>query len=222
LSELAMTSGLQRSLVRIGLLAATALFVLAPATSAERPRFEVFNTSGPKPVRCSDIDISDPRNVTGGCQVDLRGEAIRMSIQSVVGEIEFSECISTTTLHIDKAGRTALHVLISGMQPCNDVRPCRSDDERVLGYLPWMGRLVPDPGGWLRNEMHVCLDTCMGKFEGRLSMRLERVRGRLRGRTLEEPVGTSGYQLDGRWRGGPLRFEIAARRSLASGTAGRR
>jgi hypothetical protein len=158
---------------------------------------------------------ADGLSATGGCAVDARGGRVSFRVLSAVGVIEFANCRVAHTIYMDRGGRTLVDdFAVHGQQPCSDIDACWKGDDREQSY-PWKGRLIRYGGGSiragggdLRHDVQACFDTCMGRFEGIVSISLDPTardwskpdlprsrRATAPGRTL----GSSGLQLDAAW-----------------------
>lgn len=172
--------------------------------------------SGSEAKPCPPVRRPEPDLVEGGCvlRVDTRGVAI--AINSVVGKLSLSSCLLKYVMRVDASGRTVLHeMVIDGPSPCNDVRPCYDDE-----YLyPLDGRIVLAGDGELINVVDMCLDTCLGRFEGPLELLLRGGGTEWRAKADRALVGVSGWEFDGSWalRTDGLDVEPADRSAVAPG-----
>jgi hypothetical protein len=106
----------------------------------------------------------------------------------------FAECDFRLDLHVDADGRGWIPTMgIDGRNPCFDAPPCFSTDERAL---PWRAS-IDRRGGATELRVDACLDTCIGRFEGRLDLDLVRHGDAWRARADQAMVGTSGWRFDG-------------------------
>lgn len=157
----------------------------------------VTTRSGERSVRCPEIDSTDPEKVEGGCVARASGSYVEMDVKSMVGDFEFSSCVLDYELRIDGSGRTVISdATIEGRSPCSDAIPCFTEAD---GRLPWHGRLRRDANGSLHNDVDMCLDTCMGRFEGPFTMDLRPSARGWHVTARDEPVGMSGWHVDGEW-----------------------
>lgn len=190
-----------------GVVAAIVVTTATPAVAADA-EMTVWDTTGGKPARCTDIDADDPLDIRGGCPVRVTATDIRFSVRSVVGDLTFVTCGASYTLRVDGSGRTATNALFGGPSPCNDVRRCQVRDGEFAP--PWSGRLVAGTDGSLRNIVDVCFDTCMGQFKGRMAMRLTPSKQAWRAEPVDPLLSTSGFVMEGAWRMAPPGFEVRA------------
>jgi hypothetical protein len=165
------------------------------------PRIEVVRAVDGRSVPCPALGRSRSGEPTGGCLVRGTSQEMGFYVLTVVEEMWFSRCYVSFELRVDGRGRTALSDLgVGGRSPCNDVLACyRGDGEAAdRPARPWRGRVVSDEGG-LAVRLGACLDTCMGRFGGRLDVALRQSRDGWRATARDAPVGTSGWRFDGGW-----------------------
>lgn len=169
-----------------------------------------FAGPGPAWADGSDITASDlaggasrpcPKRdleaVLGPCVVVTRDDPVDVYVLTMLGRLHFGRCAVQYSLHVDADGRTEMyHVTFDGPQPCPDALACGWEEERAR---PWPGRIHGDGRGGFHNHVDVCLDTCLGQFQGRLTIDLLRHRQGWRARAQQQSVGTSGLSFDGPW-----------------------
>jgi len=192
--------------------AAGLAWALAPASGSATG---VTVTGGSAGAPCPDVEIAGAR-ARGGCVVDVPKAPAALAALTAFGDHRLARCMVGFELRIGGSGELALTGLVADdledrravalgvSEACGDVLACR----RVEGAdyyptardkLPWPGRVVAS-GSRLTAELDACFDTCLGRFEGTLSLDLaERAGGGwdLAGRRAA--VGDGGLELDGRW-----------------------
>jgi hypothetical protein len=152
---------------------------------------------------CERLELVD-REARGGCVVETRAERVRLTVLSSLGGMQFATCGVGMTLHFGPRGRVAVaDVTITSLKgPCADAVAClgRTGPDGELNRLPWIGEIHGDGDGDLRLAVDACLDTCIGRFEGRLTWSLVRAERTWRLRADRAPIGESGFVWDGEWR----------------------
>jgi hypothetical protein len=166
-----------------------------PADTELPPGGEVAVTDRKGP--CPPIVGARTERVSGGCRFEAVAADTDSYVLSAVEELVFGRCDFVFDVHVDARGRVAMQGAdMGGFPPCSDVTQCF---ERRRGRTrPWPGRIVPDGDG-LMLKATICLDSCLGRFEGRVDMRLRRAGGTWRVVMSDESIGTSGWKLDGQW-----------------------
>jgi hypothetical protein len=152
--------------------------------------------SGDARKKCGDFFGPYP-TVLGGCELYLWSSGVEISILTPFGGFRFARCQVSFRLLIDGDGRTwTREITIEGGPDdgCGDVEPCEKDDDP----LPWKGRISAGSGGVLVHRVDVCLDTCIGYYEGELVTRLARRNPGWRVVAADASVGQSGFTLRGR------------------------
>ncbi len=163
----------------------------------------------PKPADSGDVTVQDRRArpcpdvamdaedypiVSGGCVLELSPSEVSMSVWSPFGVIPYGDCELSFDLHLDSSGRAwVADFLVGGRQPCVDTVPCVATGHRTI---PWAASIEPAGDGLRLRVDDVCLDTCMGRFEGRWDIAMSAApRGwRLR---FDSMLGTSGWRTVG-------------------------
>jgi len=189
------------------------MWTMTPASGAE-DGVTVSTPAGHS--RCPAVEISG-RRVTGGCRVEAREAPGRFAALTLLGDHGLAECLVSFELRIGGSGELAAtevyssdlrdpRALSSGVsEACGDVLACRRS-VGPTGYptpediLPWSGRLIAFDGG-LVAELDACFDTCMGRFEGPLSLDVtgSAERGWRIG-ARRAAAGESGFEVSGGWR----------------------
>lgn len=156
--------------------------------------------------------------VKGGCvlKAKFRRKAIRYDVVTPFGSMRFASCGSSFTARIAARGSLGgpVDVLVDSFTGdntadlCGDVRVCLVDGTDM--QRPWSGVVRLDEDGGAYMDLHVCLDTCMGWFEGKTRFELDRVAGEWRIRADRTMVGDSGIEMDGEWRTGNRDLRLAA------------
>lgn len=155
-----------------------------------------------EPAPCSELSTASYPLVAGGC-ILYAVEEIDITVRTMFGPMRFGRCRIAINLLVGPSGRTWLQGFDSeSAGACGDLLPCRekSTPEEIIGAnkLPWKGRIVRGSAG-VGTELDVCLDTCLGRFEGRTAFDLLDERGDWTLRAKNSTVGVSGLELDGRW-----------------------
>jgi hypothetical protein len=132
----------------------------------------------------------------------------------------FGNCIFTFDLSLAADGRLWLDdVRVGGTSPCNDTWACSPTDapgwaddvhfrpQRASRY-PWEGRLEMRGEHGARGYVRACLDTCLGRFEGRMEIEVLRKGGSWVMRARPTGVGASGLAIAGEWSLEPAAFAI--------------
>jgi len=194
-----------------GVLAVVVLIVapVAATPGASTGDGEVFvpratdRADGPK--RCPET-VAPMRTPTveGGCYGMTSTVPLELDVLSMLGPTPFTTCDAFLTLQTSRDGRVWIRdFLLDGkglLSACGDVVQCRplhgSTQIAQRRRLPWPGRMEQGSAGARIALLDACFDTCMGRFEGELEVRLEQHRGRLRLSIDDAPVGDSGLLLD--------------------------
>jgi hypothetical protein len=195
----------------------------AAAGSAGDAPVRAFDTTGGKREPCPRVELGG-RFVQGGCQSVGNSLTIRLKVRTVFGALRFADACSVTfDLHIAHDGRTWMDRLLIGGgagDPCNDVRPCAptastarlrapSDFQAPADFLPWRGSLRPDGDGGFVNDFQMCVDTCAGRYDGRVGFALRRdADGEWLVEADDTPVGRAGLTWSGEWPLRPGRFAL--------------
>lgn len=156
---------------------------------------------------CPPTDTERFPRVRGGCVLKLKAEKLAVSVWTPFGVVRFGRCDVEANLRMDGDGHVWIPKFkIVGPNPCSDSVPCRDDKPELL---PWQGTIERDDDGRLRLRIHdVCLDSCIGRFEGTWDLRLTEGPERWSMR-LASMIGTSGWRIDGtiHSRGLPVTIE---------------
>jgi hypothetical protein len=212
--------------MRIAVLAAVALALTAafPSTATTGPAGAVraFDTTGGRSRPCPPVDLGG-RYVRGGCESLGSTLQVELRIRTVFGVLPFADsCGVTFDFTVDRDGRTWMDYLRIGGgagDPCNDVRACAppgltrrfddpSDQRSSIDHYPWRGRLHPLGDGRFVNRFDMCVDTCAGRYDGRVDFALERQGGEWVVSAENAPVGRSGLSWSGEWTLDPGRFAL--------------
>lgn len=185
-------------------LAAMAIASTASAGSAAAQGDSVtaLNLTTGKAIPCDELSASSYPVIRGGCNV--YGTApIDITVRTMFGPLRFGRCEVSVNFLIGPTGRTWLQSFESGSGgACGDMLPCREKAPAAeiasANKLPWKGTITPSSGR-PRVELDLCLDTCMGKFEGNVPFTLIQERGDLTLRARNSVAGVSGLELDGQW-----------------------
>jgi hypothetical protein len=131
---------------------------------------------------------------------------VRVAILTAFGDFKLSDCEFTFSSKVGRDGRTWTYnfdrdgALDSA---CGDVEQCGAPepDERYSGKnpggpTPWPGRLRRDGDAYV-HEMAACFWTCVGFFEGELSVRLARDGKSWRTDATDLQIGSQGLRLQG-------------------------
>ncbi len=125
------------------------------------------------------MDANEYPLVSGGCVLEVKAEAIGMSVWGPFGVLPYGDCEVSYALHVDSAGRAWLtDFLVMGRNPCVDTVACYDRDKQ---NIPWAATITRTGDDRLRIRLDdICLDTCMGRFRGRWDMEL-----------VQQPQGTT-------------------------------
>lgn len=172
----------------------------APAQNAGVTALDL--TPAGKPAPCPDLSAKSYPAIEGGCLLYAVGD-IDITVQTMFGPLRFGRCHIGINLLVDAKGAAWLHGFSSDSKgACGDLLPCRekASAEEILqaDKLPWKGRIVRNGDGF-QSELDLCLDTCMGRFEGRTVFDLLEERGDWTMRAKDSVAGVSGLELDGDW-----------------------
>lgn len=162
---------------------------------------------------CSKIVVESPVVATGGCELRTIAGGIDMAIVSPLSHFVFATCGLGYNIRIDGSGKTLLEtVRVFGLSPCFDVEACFPGSRETKQYTyRWKGR-IRAVGDRLEHIIDACMDTCVGRFEGRIVTNLRRTDRGWRASTEVGSVGSSGWQMRGaRWDWKPM---------LSSGSSG--
>jgi hypothetical protein len=155
----------------------------------------------------------------GGCvlKAESKRKGIDYTVVTPFGSVPFAPCGSSFTARIARTGDAegTIGVLIDTLrgdgsgEPCGDLQFCIVPGTAI--QRPWNGVVHLDKQGGAYMDVNVCLDTCMGWFEGKTRFELDRVDGTWRIRARKAMVGDSGIEMDGEWKtgNGALRLEPA-------------
>jgi hypothetical protein len=182
-------------------LAASVLVCLSAAVPATAVDADVvaFERVGKQKRFCDSVDVIG-LPVRNGCLVRAKApkQDLRFTVITPFGSMKFADCEYRYTAHIASDGATWLGFLrTGGGNPCGDMQPCLVEGAAI--QRPWSGRIHADGQGELYMRVDICLDTCMGWFEGKTRLDLDRVGGAWRIRADKAMVGDSGLEVDGEW-----------------------
>lgn len=205
------------------LIAATAHAPASGAGALETEPLEAFDASRGAPRPCAPVELGG-RFVAGGCRAVATAFETPLSIRTPFGKTSFGDCTTTLDVTIGRDARIWLdNIRIGGPSPCNDIRPCAPpavlarmddpyDDLPLAKAYPWRGRLTSAAGdAAFRGEVVVCFDTCVGRYEGPVEIRIERKAAGWRMRADDAGVGDGGLTIDGDWSLGPAKLELRSR-----------
>jgi hypothetical protein len=192
---------------RVALIAtalAGAALVVPPGGPTSSGGTIALDTSRVSAEDCPPVSSTGSPLLSGGCQASVRSSRqgadsrIAFAVLSSFGPISFARCTFATNLLIGPSGEVWLDNLtvldlVSG--PCPDIVPCLSGD----GKKPWRGSLEPAGPGRFGLRVHACLESCVGRFEGRVELQMRREAGDWRLAADKAPVGDSGLRIDGNW-----------------------
>jgi hypothetical protein len=152
-----------------------------------------------------------PSAAPGASETVVRGGLLDFTALTLFGDQSLGRCKVDLQMRVDRDGavtisdveivKRSLDSSVPGQAACGDLHPCgRSlNAPEEAPTLPWHGRLR-DPAGRPRNviELDFCLDTCLGRFEGPVTLPLTTGPGRrVRLRARRARVGVSGLELSG-------------------------
>lgn len=143
----------------------------------------------------------------GGSPIDVSGDKIRITLLTVFGDFKFSDCELTLRSFVGRDGRTWTHDLGRSWVPgtaCADIEQCGAlaPGERYSGLnpdgpLPWKGRLRRDGDDAYVHDISACFWTCVGFYEGTISMRLVRNGRGWRATDTDLRIGAHGLRMQG-------------------------
>lgn len=143
----------------------------------------------------------------GGCELRAPPTPATLTLQSAFGEMILAECEIDFFLNVDGRGRVGLSRFWAGGGsqggPCWDIvaceRPNPPPESLATLRTPWDGVIGRDRKGW-SVLVDLCLETCVGQFEGVLEFALTPAPGdRWRLHARDAAAGTSGLALAGSW-----------------------
>ncbi|HYI99587.1 MAG TPA: hypothetical protein VEX36_07935 [Thermoleophilaceae bacterium] len=178
-----------------------AAWVAGPAPAQDAQIAALDLTRG-KPVRCAELSTKSYPLIQGGCVLYASGK-IDITVRTMFGPVRFGRCNIAINLLVGPTGSTWLQGFTSDSAgACGDMLPCRekasAKNIALADKLPWKGKIVQGPAG-PQSELDLCLDTCMGRFEGRTTFDLVEQRGDRVMRATDSVAGVSGLELDGEW-----------------------
>lgn len=147
---------------------------------------------------CSEVSAAEYPTISGGCDVQVLGEKIEMTVMTPFGSFKFGDCLVSYQMKVDASGRTRTYFFtVDGPLEtgCGDVNPCAN--ESLTETAVWKGRIERADDGQLVHRVSACLDTCVGAFVGELEIRMVPQAGRWRAEYVDADVGTSGFRLNG-------------------------
>lgn len=181
--------------------------MLAVPASAQTGKVLALEPVGKGMRECEMID-SLRLPTAGGCvlKAESKRKGIDYDVVTPFGTVPFAPCGSSFTARIAPTGDAegTIGVLIDTIrgdgsgEPCGDLQYCLVDG--TVTQRPWNGTVHLDEDGSAYMDVNVCLDTCMGWFEGKTRLELDRVDGAWRIRANDVMVGDSGIVMDGEWR----------------------
>lgn len=183
-------------------IAALASAALAGPAAAQDGAVSAWDLTGPKPVACTEPSADSYPLIRGGCNV--YGTApIDITVRTMFGPLHFGRCQVSVNALIGPTGRAWLQSFApDGAGACGDMLACRekATPEKIAfaNKLPWRGEVL-QRAGRPGMELDLCVDTCMGKFEGKVAFDLVDERGDLTLRARDSVAGSSGLELDGEW-----------------------
>lgn len=187
---------------RLGLATAIAVTALAGPAAAQSSAPTAWNLTKGEPVRCDELSASSHPVIRGGCNV--YGTApIDITVRTMFGPLHFGRCQVSINLLVGPTGEAWVQSFESDSAgACGDMLPCREKAPAAeiasANKLPWKGRVV-EGSTRPQGEFDLCLDTCMGKLEGRIAFDLVQERGDLTLLAKDSVAGVSGLELDGEW-----------------------
>jgi hypothetical protein len=189
---------------------------LTPEESAGPSRPAVPAMATAKGKRCPVIRLGE-EDVIGGCGSYGEQTRVDMRLRTLAGDALLAdECTMSFLVLVDRRGRAAIdRVTFSRAKsggPCNDLRQCfeekgRGESARTV-YAPWPGHITTVDGNRADIEVRACVDTCLGRLEGRTTIALERNSNGLMARFVGADIGRSGLRLAGAWRMDPSDLRV--------------
>jgi hypothetical protein len=147
---------------------------------------------------CPELSEGQYPRTSGGCSIRVTtGSRIPLNVLTAFGDFRFDQCAIAFRVRVDASGRTWTDKFDALDDPrsvaCGDVNSCY-DFEREWP-APWRGRIYPDGRGGFLHRIDMCLQTCVGNFIGKLTMRLERDDNGWRA-TPVDGGGSAGFRFD--------------------------
>jgi hypothetical protein len=181
---------------------AIAMTALAGPAAAQDGAPSAWNLTTGKPGPCAELTTSSYPAIGGGCNVYANAPIV-ITVRTMFGPLRFGRCEVGVNVLFGPTGVVWVQSFESGSAgACGDMLPCREKASPTeiasANKLPWKGRVV-EGSIRPRSEFDLCLDTCMGKFEGRIAFDLVQERGDLTLRAKDSVAGDSGLELDGEW-----------------------
>lgn len=158
---------------------------------------------------CSDVTVSGaPPIAEGGCGLDAGPSPVTFSVLTMAGRVPFQTCDLQLLMRISDRGDVASSGYGTadvgrGDGACDDIIACRwegGDPKRLYDLrelVPWQGTIERAGGGRYRIVLDTCLNTCIGRFEGKLELMLVESRKGWRAVARDASIGASGLRLDG-------------------------
>jgi hypothetical protein len=155
----------------------------------------------------SRVSPSAEKRAESGRELVVTGEGIDVGLLTAFGDLDFATCDFTFRSYVDQSGATLTHDLERlGPQgsACGDIEQCGtpSRDEPYSGINPgipppWKGVLRHEDDGGYVHTMQACFWTCIGFFEGTLTLRFARDGGRWRADDVHVGIGDNGLNMEG-------------------------
>lgn len=165
-----------------------------PPALAPGPRATSWRSAAGR--QCPRVDVSRFPRITGGCVVELAGAGQRFTLQTPFGFMPFARCRISYDLHFEGDGGTWIAGFeIEGDSPCLDIVPCEGREQVAVPWRARIGGPVVDEGSSRLTAM-ACLDSCLGRFEGRWDVALTTAGNAWRA-SSRGLIGTSGLRIDG-------------------------
>jgi hypothetical protein len=188
--------------VLTALAALIALALLAAPAPAQGRDVVAVDLTGPKPVPCAALSTQTYPTIAGGCLVTAQGK-IDLTVQTMFGPLRFGRCSMAFNLLIGPNAEIWRDGYAGSAQgACGDLLPCRAKAPatEILSApkLPWKGKITHTPNGY-QATFDICLDTCLGRFEGKTTFTLAKHHNNWQMRATNTTTGTSGFQFNGHW-----------------------
>jgi hypothetical protein len=202
----------RRAIPRLLATATIGATTLAPTTTASDSGVSAGVVRAGRLDPCHELYVRG-LNVHGGCQITIDRRPMRLSVASLFGHYRLARCGVEFSMRVGPTGAIAMNSITlsplptRGRSACGDIGACRQSfkGESWNTRLPWTGQMTNQRGNRVHAYIDICLDSCLGRFEGRIHVDFKRdTTGAWRMSARTAPAGTSGMTLTGSWNLRPL------------------
>jgi hypothetical protein len=201
----------RRALPALLAAAAIAVAILVPTTTASDSGIAAGIVRAGRLAPCHELKVRG-LGVHGGCEILVDRKPMRMPVASLLGHYRFARCGLQSSMRIGPTGAIAMYDVSLSPPPngvggiaCGDIGACRRSfkgggNASWNTKLPWIGQMTSATDNRIRAHIDMCLDSCLGRFQGRTHIDFTRdTTGGWRMSARAAPIGTSGMTLTGRW-----------------------